>query len=167
MTNETQFPYSESEGIMRVTSETIDGVIVEHDCPHCKSKCPLWIKAEIGKHQHQVVVCATCREACVIHYRVGLVITIYDAEKLNPTRFTVPEKNGEEPKEEDEWVRPQILELGLSVRATNALIRGGVATTDDALELLKNGDDAILSIRNFGERSLKELRQKLQEKGHL
>ncbi|HOW07553.1 MAG TPA: DNA-directed RNA polymerase subunit alpha C-terminal domain-containing protein, partial [Flexilinea sp.] len=29
------------------------------------------------------------------------------------------------------------------------------------------GDDAVKSIRNFGEKSLEELREKLQEKGYL
>ncbi len=35
------------------------------------------------------------------------------------------------------------------------------------LELLGKGDEAVLSIRNFGDKSLEELREKLQEKGFL
>ena len=37
----------------------------------------------------------------------------------------------------------------------------------DVLDLLDKGDDAVKSIRNFGEKSLDELRAKLQEKGYL
>jgi DNA-directed RNA polymerase subunit alpha len=37
----------------------------------------------------------------------------------------------------------------------------------DVLDLLEKGDQAVMSIRNFGEKSLDELRQKMQEKGYL
>jgi DNA-directed RNA polymerase subunit alpha len=33
--------------------------------------------------------------------------------------------------------------------------------------LLDKGDEAVMSIRNFGEKSLDELRQKMQEKGFM
>ncbi|MDR3572625.1 MAG: DNA-directed RNA polymerase subunit alpha C-terminal domain-containing protein, partial [Anaerolineaceae bacterium] len=32
---------------------------------------------------------------------------------------------------------------------------------------LEKGDEAVMSIRNFGEKSLEELRQKMREKGFL
>jgi DNA-directed RNA polymerase subunit alpha len=35
------------------------------------------------------------------------------------------------------------------------------------LELLEKGEEAVMSIRNFGEKSLEELRQKMKEKGFL
>jgi DNA-directed RNA polymerase subunit alpha len=35
------------------------------------------------------------------------------------------------------------------------------------LDLLEKGDQAVMSIRNFGEKSLDELRQKMLEKGYL
>jgi len=35
------------------------------------------------------------------------------------------------------------------------------------LDLLDKGDEAVMSIRNFGEKSLDELRQKMSEKGFL
>lgn len=57
--------------------------------------------------------------------------------------------------------------LDLSVRVFNSLKRTGVATVGDVLDLLDKGDDAVKSIRNFGEKSLEELREKLQEKGYL
>ena len=57
--------------------------------------------------------------------------------------------------------------LDLSVRVFNSLKRTGITTVGDVLELLEKGDQAVMSIRNFGEKSLDELRQKMREKGYL
>ncbi len=57
--------------------------------------------------------------------------------------------------------------LDLSVRVFNSLKRTGITTVGDVLELLEKGEQAVMSIRNFGEKSLDELRQKMQEKGFL
>ncbi len=66
-----------------------------------------------------------------------------------------------------ETAETPIENLDLSVRVFNSLKRTGVATVGDVLELLEKGDDAVKSIRNFGEKSLDELREKLHEKGYL
>jgi DNA-directed RNA polymerase subunit alpha len=57
--------------------------------------------------------------------------------------------------------------LDLSVRVFNSLKRTGITTVGDVLDLLEKGDEAVMSIRNFGEKSLDELRQKMSEKGFL
>ena len=57
--------------------------------------------------------------------------------------------------------------LDLSVRVFNSLKRTGITTVGDVLELLEKGEEAVMSIRNFGEKSLDELRLKMQEKGFL
>lgn len=57
--------------------------------------------------------------------------------------------------------------LDLSVRVFNSLKRTGVTTVGDVIELLGKGEEAVMSIRNFGEKSLDELREKMQEKGFL
>ena len=57
--------------------------------------------------------------------------------------------------------------LDLSVRVFNSLKRTGITTVGDVLELLEKGDQAVMSIRNFGEKSLDELRTKMLEKGYL
>lgn len=57
--------------------------------------------------------------------------------------------------------------LDLSVRVFNSLKRTGITTVGDVLELLEKGDEAVMSIRNFGEKSLEELRDKMREKGFL
>ncbi|GAB4429563.1 MAG: DNA-directed RNA polymerase subunit alpha [Anaerolineales bacterium] len=57
--------------------------------------------------------------------------------------------------------------LDLSVRVFNSLKRTGITTVGDVLDLLEKGESAVMSIRNFGEKSLDELRQKMTEKGFL
>ncbi len=60
-----------------------------------------------------------------------------------------------------------IEELDLSVRVFNSLKRTGITTIGDVLEMLDRGPEAMLAIRNFGEKSLEELVDKLKEKGYL
>ncbi|MBG0785656.1 MAG: DNA-directed RNA polymerase subunit alpha [Anaerolineaceae bacterium] len=57
--------------------------------------------------------------------------------------------------------------LDLTVRVFNSLKRTGITTVGDVIDLLDKGEEAILSIRNFGEKSLTELREKMAEKGFL
>jgi DNA-directed RNA polymerase subunit alpha len=57
--------------------------------------------------------------------------------------------------------------LDLTVRVFNSLKRTGITTVGDVIELLDKGEEAILSIRNFGEKSLTELKEKMAEKGFL
>ncbi len=59
-----------------------------------------------------------------------------------------------------------IEELDLSVRVFNSLKRTGITSVGDVLDMLNRGPDAMLAIRNFGEKSLDELEQKLQEKNY-
>lgn len=66
-----------------------------------------------------------------------------------------------------EAVETPIENLDLSVRVFNSLKRIGITTVGNVIELLEKGDDAVMSIRNFGEKSLDELRAKMQEKGFL
>lgn len=66
-----------------------------------------------------------------------------------------------------EAVETPIENLDLSVRVFNSLKRTGITTVGDVLDLLDKGEDAVMSIRNFGEKSLQELTQKMQEKGYL
>jgi len=57
--------------------------------------------------------------------------------------------------------------LDLSVRVFNSLKRTGITNVGEVLDMLEKGSDAMLSIRNFGEKSLDELKARLQEKGYL
>jgi DNA-directed RNA polymerase subunit alpha len=51
------------------------------------------------------------------------------------------------------------------VRVFNSLKRTGITGVGEVLEMLDRGEDAMLTIRNFGEKSLIELKDKLHEKG--
>jgi DNA-directed RNA polymerase subunit alpha len=73
---------------------------------------------------------------------------------------------------EEEGISPRIYEmpieeLDLTVRAFNCLKRAGITTVGMILEKLEKGDDEILAIRNFGRKSLDELKQALSEKNLL
>ena len=57
--------------------------------------------------------------------------------------------------------------LDLSVRVFNSLKRAGIVTVGEVLELLEKGEDAIMSIRNFGDKSMDELVDKMSDKGYL
>ncbi len=57
--------------------------------------------------------------------------------------------------------------LDLGVRVFNSLKRTGITTVGDVMELLDKGESAMLSIRNFGEKSLTELKAKMIEKGYM
>jgi len=60
-----------------------------------------------------------------------------------------------------------IEELELTVRAYNCLKRAGITQVGEILEKLQKGEEEILAIRNFGQKSLDELMEKLREKGFL
>jgi len=66
-----------------------------------------------------------------------------------------------------EIIETPIENLDLSVRVFNSLKRTGITTIGEVIDLLTKGDEAVMSIRNFGEKSLTELRQKMAEKGYL
>ena len=58
-----------------------------------------------------------------------------------------------------------IEELDLSVRAYNCLKRAGLTRVGEILERMAQGDAEMLVIRNFGQKSLDELRDALRAKG--
>jgi len=79
----------------------------------------------------------------------------------------ISEEEGESSRLTSEMIETPIENLDLSVRVFNSLKRTGITTVGEVLELLEKGDEAVMSIRNFGEKSLDELRAKMQEKGYL
>ncbi len=79
------------------------------------------------------------------------------------------------PVEEEDHVEPipnevydtPIEQLDLSVRVFNSLKRTGITKVGEMLEMLDRGDETMLAIRNFGEKSLEELKSQLRVKGFL
>ncbi len=83
-----------------------------------------------------------------------------------------PVSDGADLPEETHGRRPELYdkpieELDLSVRVFNSLKRTGITTVGDVLDMLMRGPDAMLAIRNFGEKSLDELVTKLRDKNYL
>lgn len=60
-----------------------------------------------------------------------------------------------------------IEELELTVRAYNCLKRAGITQVGEIIDKLKKGPDEILAIRNFGQKSLDELIDRLEVKNLL
>jgi DNA-directed RNA polymerase subunit alpha len=78
----------------------------------------------------------------------------------------------EEQVEEEEGIASRVYdtpieELDLSVRVYNCLKRTGVTKVGEVLEKMAKGSEEMLSIRNFGQKSLDELELKLAAKGFL
>ncbi|MGQ9833486.1 MAG: DNA-directed RNA polymerase subunit alpha [Candidatus Villigracilaceae bacterium] len=91
----------------------------------------------------------------------------YIAGVSEETLAVAAEKETIGPRLTNEVAETPVEALDLSVRVFNSLKRTGITTIGDVLELLEKGENAVMSIRNFGEKSLDELRQKMIEKGYL
>jgi len=77
-----------------------------------------------------------------------------------------------EPVEDEAGLPKEVYEipleqLNLSVRVFNALRRTGITSVGEVLEMLEMGTDTLLTIRNFGQKSLTELNECLQKHGFL
>jgi DNA-directed RNA polymerase subunit alpha len=60
-----------------------------------------------------------------------------------------------------------IEQLDLSVRVFNSLKRTGITKVGELLDMLEKGEETMLAIRNFGDKSLQELKTQLEAKGFL
>jgi DNA-directed RNA polymerase subunit alpha len=74
------------------------------------------------------------------------------------------------PEEPEEVVSSEVFDipieqLDLSVRVFNSLKRTGITSVGEVLEHMSRGDEAMMAIRNFGDKSLVELREKMIERG--
>lgn len=81
-----------------------------------------------------------------------------------------PEPVVAEPQEKepsDQLLDTPIEELDLAVRVYNCLKRTGITTVGQVLEKMSKGADEMLAIRNFGMKSLIELRDRLVERGFI
>lgn len=94
---------------------------------------------------------------------------LVDQFKLIAT-FGVEQPEEEAVQEEDipqAVYETPIEDLDLSVRAYNCLKRAGITRVGEVIERLRRGDDEMLVIRNFGQKSLDELKSKLEQHGYL
>lgn len=83
------------------------------------------------------------------------------------TFLTVEEEEEEEGAIPNEIYDTPIEQLDLSVRVFNSLKRTGITKVGEMLDMLERGEETMLAIRNFGEKSLDELKTQLRVKGFL
>ena len=93
----------------------------------------------------------------VTHLRLIAGLTLEEEIELVEEEVILPSEVYEIPVEQ----------LDLSVRVFNSLRRTGITSVGEVLEMLERGDDTLLTIRNFGEKSLTELKERLREQGLL
>ena len=96
-----------------------------------------------------------------------LILHLRQIAGVTEESFIVREPEESQPSMPSEIYDAPIEQLDLSVRVFNSLKRTGITTVGEVLEHISRGQDAMLAIRNFGEKSLDELREKLGEKGYL
>jgi DNA-directed RNA polymerase subunit alpha len=92
----------------------------------------------------------------IINDYMGLLIDLSDKTRKDEPIF---EKIEEEDTKQE---YPSIEELELSVRAYNCLKREGIDTVE---KLLEYTEDDLLNIRNFGQKSIQEVKDKIKELG--
>jgi DNA-directed RNA polymerase subunit alpha len=83
------------------------------------------------------------------------------------TFLPVEEEEEEEGAIPNEIYDAPIEQLDLSVRVFNSLKRTGITKVGEMLDMLERGEETMLAIRNFGEKSLDELKSQLRVKGFL
>jgi large subunit ribosomal protein L31 len=107
-------------------------------------------------------VCSACHPFFTGEQRIvdteGQVDRFY--KKIKGFEEIQKEKTERETKKADTDVSLDILELG--TRVTNSLYDAKIKTVKDLLELLENGDQAILDIKGFGRKSLIDLKKALR-----
>lgn len=97
------------------------------------------------------------------HYRVtGTKKRFNSKELLSPTEL----KSKWLSEEHVKYANVLIEDLDLSTRVFNSLKRSQITTVCDVLDRLAIGSDAMLALRNFGEKALDELVDRLKEKGY-
>ncbi len=100
--------------------------------------------------------------AALLMQHLGIVANV-DPSMFGQAAETTEAKVPERP---DYYDLP-IESLDLSVRVFNSLKRTGITTIGEVVDMLDKGEDAMLAIRNFGEKSLEELLDALTGKGYL
>ena len=96
-----------------------------------------------------------------------LMAHLRDISGVTEESLMVAAAEEEEPRLASEIYETPIENLDLTVRVFNSLKRTGITSVGEVLDMLEKGEEAMLSIRNFGEKSLDELKERLQEKGYL
>jgi large subunit ribosomal protein L31 len=110
-------------------------------------------------------VCSACHPFFTGEQRIvdteGQVDRFY--KKLKVHEEYEKEKKDRETKKVVADISVEMLELG--TRVTNTLIEAKLATVEDILSLLEDGDQALLDIKGFGRKSLIDLKKAIRSQG--
>lgn len=134
----------------------VEGARVEQKTNYDKLVLEVWTDGTV-QPENAMSVAAT-----ILMQHLGIIANV------DPSMFT----QGAEPARPEEPARPDFYDqpieaLDLSVRVFNSLKRTGITTVGEVLEILEKGEDAMLAIRNFGDKSLDELMGRMREKGYV
>ena len=129
---------------------TVDNTRVGHDSKFDKLILEVWTNGSITPQE----AVAFSAKILIDHFNKFM-----DLAEI--TRDINLEKD-EEVAEEAQFENISIEELDLSVRSYNCLKRDGIATV---LELCDRTEEAMMKVKNLGKKSLKEIKDKLAERG--
>ena len=132
----------------------------------CASCGTTWTTGSTKK-ELRVDICSNCHpfftgEAQRILDIEGQVDRFY--KKLSARQTYVESKKAQEAAKKSP--ERAIAELGLSSRATDALVKAGITEVGHFLEKLSQGDAALLAISGFGQKSLIDAKKKLRSFGY-
>ncbi|MGC9359250.1 MAG: DNA-directed RNA polymerase subunit alpha [Anaerolineae bacterium] len=140
--------------VLKVNTD-VEAARVEQRTDYDLLKLEIWTDATIAPEE------ALKQAATILMEHFTLLGDIQEAPRTDE-----PEAEGpvEEPLPYGDVL---IEELGLSPRAFNCLKRQGIMQVSEILERLQRGTAELLAIRNFGQKSLEELLDRMREKGFI
>jgi large subunit ribosomal protein L31 len=132
----------------------------------CASCGTTWVTGSTKKEM-RVDICSNCHpfftgEAQRILDIEGQVDRFY--KKLSARQTYVESKKAHEAAKKSP--ERAIAELGLSTRATDALVKAGITDVGHFLSKLAEGDAALLAVSGFGQKSLIDAKKKLRGFGY-
>jgi len=132
---------------------TVEAARIEQITDYDRLKLEIWTDGTMRPEQ-------ALSDAAAILLKHFAPVAEFGAAKAQEERAEVPGVSGL-------YYDVPIEELELTMRAYNCLKRAGITKVGEILERLERGTDEILAIRNFGQKSLIELVDKLREKSYL
>ncbi|NLG40801.1 MAG: DNA-directed RNA polymerase subunit alpha [Chloroflexi bacterium] len=130
---------------------------VGHSTDYDRLTLDIWTDGTISPEK------ALIESSRILMRQLGIISGTSEEALTKPT----VEVEVEQPVVNRDVIETPIEALDLGVRVFNSLKRTGITTVGDVMELLDKGESAMLSIRNFGEKSLSELKAKMIDKGYM
>ena len=142
--------------VRRVNCE-VTSARVGHSTDYDRLTLDIWTDGTISPEK------ALIESSRILMRQLGIISGTSEEALTKPT----VEVEVEQPVVNRDVIETPIEALDLGVRVFNSLKRTGITTVGDVMELLDKGESAMLSIRNFGEKSLSELKAKMIDKGYM